>query len=112
MHRRRASEDEVGVDPVSRAASVTVIEVADNGPGIPSEDRDRVFDPFFTTKEPGKGTGLGLSICARLVEGMGGQIEFGESEEGGARFTIRLPGITDPDAATVVRSSSDSREGH
>jgi len=101
MHRRRLSDDEVGIDPVSRASRVTVIEVSDNGPGIASEDLDRVFDPFFTTKDPGKGTGLGLSICARLVEGMGGQIEAGEATGGGARFVIRLPGISGPDATTV-----------
>jgi hypothetical protein len=102
MHRRRLGDDEVGIDPVSRATRVTVIEVSDNGPGIPARDRDRVFDPFFTTKEPGRGTGLGLSICARLVEGMGGQIEAGEATGGGARFVIRLPGISAPDASTVV----------
>jgi two-component system NtrC family sensor kinase len=101
MHRRRLADDEVGIDPVSRASRVTVIEVSDNGPGIAGEDLDRVFDPFFTTKEPGKGTGLGLSICARLVEGMGGQIEAGEASGGGARFVIRLPGISAPDATTV-----------
>jgi two-component system NtrC family sensor kinase len=101
MHRRRLADDEIGIDPVARASRVTVIEVCDNGPGIAGEDLDRIFDPFFTTKEPGKGTGLGLSICARLVEGMGGQIEAGEASGGGARFVIRLPGISAPDATTV-----------
>jgi len=102
MHRRRLGDDEVGIDPVSRASRVTVIEVSDNGPGIPEKDLARIFDPFFTTKEPGKGTGLGLSICARLVEGMGGQIEASRESGGGARFVIRLPGISAPDATTVV----------
>jgi len=112
MHRRRMSDDEGGIDPVSRAASVAVIEITDSGPGIPPEALDRVFDPFFTTKEPGKGTGLGLSICARLVEGMGGQIEASAADGGGARFVVRIPGIDDPDSATVVSSGAEALEAH
>ncbi len=94
-HRRRLAVDESGkvVDPLFTADHVVVIEVEDNGPGIPEEDLDRIFDPFFTTKELGKGTGLGLSICARLVEGMGGRIRATSGADGGARFTIRLPGV-------------------
>lgn len=100
MHRRRVSRTEPGggVSALFTARRVVVIQVSDNGPGIPAEDREAIFDLFFTTKEPGKGTGLGLSICARLVEGMGGRIEAGESELGGARFTIRLPGYPEEDA--------------
>ncbi len=103
-HRRRLSDDEGRLDLLANAPLVTVIEVSDNGPGIAPEHLDRVFDPFFTTKEPGKGTGLGLSICARLVEGMGGQIEAGTGPEGGARFVIRLPGMTRLETATVGAS--------
>jgi two-component system NtrC family sensor kinase len=110
MHRRRLADDEVGINPVSRAVRVIVIEVSDNGAGIPPDDVDHIFDPFFTTKEPGKGTGLGLSICARLVEGMGGRIDASSADDGGARFVIRLPGITDPDSATVVSSGSEALE--
>ena len=96
MHRRRVSRDEggKGIDPLFTAERVVVITVEDNGPGIPSGDLEKVFDPFFTTREPGRGTGLGLSICARLVEGMGGRIHVDRGPEGGARFTIRLPGAT------------------
>jgi hypothetical protein len=101
MHRRRLSDEEHRVDQISPTARVTVIEVSDNGPGIPPEHLEHIFDPFFTTKEPGKGTGLGLSICAQLVEGMGGHIEVGRAEEGGARFVVRLPGIMGPEGATV-----------
>jgi signal transduction histidine kinase len=101
MHRRRLSGEKHRVDQISPTARVTVIEVSDNGPGIPPEHLEHIFDPFFTTKEPGKGTGLGLSICAQLVEGMGGHIEVGRAEEGGARFVVRLPGIMGPEGATV-----------
>jgi len=106
LHRRRVGRSEGGgdVDPVFVAERVAVLEVTDNGPGIPEEELDRVFDPFFTTKEPGKGTGLGLSICARLVEGMGGRIEAGHAPNGGARFIIRLPAAPEP----VVRTPSES----
>ncbi len=100
MHRRRVSRDDGGrgVDGLFTARRVVVIQVDDNGPGIPDADHESVFDPFFTTKDPGEGTGLGLSICARLVDGMGGRIEAGTSELGGARFTIRLPGYGGDDA--------------
>ncbi len=67
-----------------------LVEVADDGPGIPEEIRSRIFDPFFTTKEIGEGTGLGLDIVRRIVAGHGGEITF-HSEPGETRFTVRLP---------------------
>ncbi len=92
-HRRRvlAAKEGIRVPPLVTAARVVVITVEDNGPGIPDENLEDVFDPFFTTKEPGKGTGLGLALSAQLVEGMGGEIQAGNREAGGAIFTIRLP---------------------
>ena len=99
--------------PLFTAERVAVITVSDNGPGIPEEDREKVFDLFYTTKEPGNGTGLGLSICARLVESMGGRIALDRGPEGGARFTIRLPGATlEPDrAAEVLHATGHAAEG-
>jgi two-component system NtrC family sensor kinase len=73
-----------------------VVEVADNGPGVPAELRDRVFDPFFTTKPVGEGTGLGLFVTRNLVDAIGGRIALDEAPGGGARFTIRLPTTTAP----------------
>ena len=67
-----------------------VVEIADNGHGIPPEIQGRIFDPFFTTKDVGSGTGLGLVISHRIVAGHGGEIEF-ESEEGNTVFRVRLP---------------------
>ena len=67
------------------------ISVADSGPGIPVELRERVLDPFFTTKPVGQGTGLGLSITYSIVRKHGGQLELTDREGGGACIAIRLP---------------------
>jgi two-component system, cell cycle sensor histidine kinase and response regulator CckA len=66
-----------------------LIEVADNGPGIPATILPRIFEPFFTTKPVGVGTGLGLSICKNLIEHMGGVMEV-ETSEQGTLFRLRL----------------------
>lgn len=68
------------------------IRVADNGPGIPPEIRDKVFDPFFTTKGVGKGTGQGLAISRDVVvEKHGGKLFIDETCTAGAAFVMRLP---------------------
>lgn len=68
-----------------------IIDVADDGPGIPEAYLPRIFDPFFTTKPPGKGTGLGLSICYGIVTKMGGKISVNSATEMGTTFHIQLP---------------------
>jgi len=71
--------------------SIFVIQVADTGPGIPQECRERVFDIFFTTKPAGKGTGLGLSVSQNILKIHGGHIAFECPPEGGTVFTVELP---------------------
>ena len=68
-----------------------LLYVADDGPGVPEDHRERVFDPFFTTKPPGEGTGLGLAIVARTVHEAGGTVWVDRSREGGAVFKVFLP---------------------
>ncbi|MCC6696065.1 MAG: GAF domain-containing protein [Candidatus Hydrogenedentes bacterium] len=69
-----------------------VIEVADNGPGVPERDVKRIFDPFYSTKGS-QGTGLGLAVCAKIIGEHGGQIVAGRASEGGALFRIVVPDI-------------------
>lgn len=68
-----------------------VIDVIDDGPGIPDEARQHIFEPFFTTKAVGKGTGQGLALChATIVKKHGGRITF-ETSPSGTTFSIWLP---------------------
>jgi two-component system, LuxR family, sensor kinase FixL len=65
------------------------ISVADNGPGLPSQVRDKLFQPFVTTKS--NGMGVGLSVCKTIVEAHGGGLWAHDNAEGGTtfRFTVR-----------------------
>jgi signal transduction histidine kinase len=76
-------------------AGVTIIEVADDGAGIPEEVADKVFQDFFSTKGT-EGTGLGLLIINRVVEEHGGEITYRSSPEHGTTFTVTLPPLSSP----------------
>jgi len=67
-----------------------LVEVIDNGPGIPVEIQNRIFEPFFTTKPVGQGNGLGLDIVHRIVRNHKGSIRV-ESAKGRTVFQVRLP---------------------
>ncbi len=85
--------------------------VADSGPGIPEADLPYVFDRFFRgeTARNTHGTGLGLSIVAKTVEDHGGTVTAGRSRDGGAQFTIQLPGVTHLEALPSLLVSSAAR---
>jgi signal transduction histidine kinase len=68
-----------------------ILEIKDDGCGIPEEIHSRIFDPFFTTKPVGEGTGLGLSISHSIVSDHGGRIELESIPGQGARFRVLLP---------------------
>jgi two-component system nitrogen regulation sensor histidine kinase NtrY len=68
---------------------VVHIVVADNGPGIPASEREKLFLPYYSTKR--RGSGLGLAIVRRIIAEHGGSIELGDNTPHGTRFTIELP---------------------
>lgn len=68
-----------------------VVEIIDNGPGIPDEVKSRIFEPFFTTKPPGQGTGLGLYVTHDIVANRHHGLMLVESKPGETRFKIILP---------------------
>lgn len=89
-------EDDGGTGREPHPPMPTVlIEVADNGPGVPEELADRIFNPFFTTKP--RGSGLGLAIVRKIVDAHDGRIDVSSSPETGTRFRVILP-VTSPNA--------------
>jgi signal transduction histidine kinase len=83
----------------AREPNCALVEIVDNGPGIPSEIQSHIFEPFFTTKGAGEGTGLGLDAVYRIVQNHGGQVQF-ESRAGETRFQVRIP-FSKPKEETV-----------
>ena len=84
-----AGRGTVGVR-VWAAGSAVVVEVADDGPGVPAAIRDQVWEPFFTTKDVGGGTGLGLAIARRVLVEHGGEIVL-DSAPGDTRARVSIP---------------------
>jgi signal transduction histidine kinase len=72
------------------SGDLLLVEVWDNGPGIPKEIQDRIFEPFFTTKPPGRGLGLGLDVVMRIVRKHRGFVQL-QSAPGATCFQVRLP---------------------
>jgi signal transduction histidine kinase len=88
IETRSMAEDDPGL-PAGNP--VFILQVRDNGAGIPKQEIENIFDPFYTTKEPGKGTGLGLSVTYMIIEQSGGTITVKSDAGCGTQFTISLP---------------------
>jgi signal transduction histidine kinase len=69
--------------------NIVRVVVADDGPGIPAAERDKLFLPYYSTKQ--RGSGLGLAIVRRIIAEHGGSIEVADNTPRGTRFTIELP---------------------
>ncbi len=90
------------------------VEVADRGPGVPAEERERIFERFYRGRARGSegGFGLGLAIGRELAERMGGTLTLEDRHGGGTRFTLSLPRsrgpALGPDAAPLPEPASAS----
>jgi signal transduction histidine kinase len=95
-----------GAIHITVAARMAIVEivVADDGPGVPAANQERVFEPFFTTKE--LGTGLGLALVRRFVEEVGGDVSCQPNLPRGARFTIRLMQVNTTTDAPIASIQS------
>ncbi len=67
-----------------------ILDMRDNGRGIPTANRDKIFTPFFTTNREKGGTGLGLRIVQTMIEAHSGKIDLGETQKG-TLFTLQFP---------------------
>jgi two-component system cell cycle sensor histidine kinase/response regulator CckA len=86
-----------------------VLQVSDDGPGVPVDVKTKIFDPFFTTKEVGKGTGLGLTVAYAIVHEHGGGIRVESPPAGGASFTVELP-LSGVEGAARSRLPTDAAD--
>jgi PAS domain S-box-containing protein len=95
----------------TRSTSAAVmLEVADNGPGVPAEVVPRIFDAYFTTKPVGVGTGIGLAICRDVVTAHGGELDYSDRPGGGAVFRLVMPAATGGlDAARLKARPGNTR---
>jgi signal transduction histidine kinase len=82
-------EEDHGTADEPRPMPMILVEIVDNGPGVPRELADKVFSPFFTTKA--QGSGLGLAIVRKIVDAHDGRIDLSTRPGGGACFRIALP---------------------
>jgi len=80
---------------VKQSGPRVLVEVSDNGVGIPPENMTKIFDPFFTTKDVGRGTGLGLAVCYGILSEHSGRLDVRSSLGVGTTFTITLPVAND-----------------
>lgn len=90
MPERDTSANNIWIRTYLDSEKHVVIDIEDNGIGIPGDVLDRIFDPFFTTKPVGVGTGLGLSVCRNIIQGFGGTITAESTPGRGTLFRVTL----------------------
>ena len=95
LPERRSAEPPTITVRLQRRKAFVVLEVTDNGPGIPVEQQPRIWDPFWTTRDTQDALGLGLSVAHAIVTGYDGTIEVDGTEGLGASFTVTLPAYND-----------------
>jgi PAS domain S-box-containing protein len=100
MPENRAESNEIRIQVRPDGDDGVVLEVSDNGEGIPQEVLPRIFDPFFTTKPRGAGMGLGLSICHGIVMALGGRITVHSAPSEGTTFRVVLPATSRDDVSS------------
>lgn len=110
MPAERTEQNEIRVTTGPRGSDRVVIEVRDNGVGIPPEHLPHIFDAFFTTKPRGLGTGLGLAICHRIVTSLHGEITVHSEIGTGTAFQVVLP-IAHRAAADAQEPSAPPHSG-
>jgi nitrogen-specific signal transduction histidine kinase/CheY-like chemotaxis protein len=94
MAESSADQNEIRVSVRPEGETHAVLEVSDNGRGIPADVQPRIFDPFFTTKPVGVGTGLGLTVCHSIVASLGGTITAYSQPGEGTTLRVVLPTST------------------
>jgi len=87
-----------------RKVSRAVLEIADNGPGVPAADKNRIFEPYFTTKKGG--TGLGLAIVSTIISDHQGEIRVFDNRPTGTRMVVTLPQYPQPSTLRKISSAS------
>jgi PAS domain S-box-containing protein len=90
------------MNPGAKPGPYVVLEVEDNGSGMPPEVLEHIYEPFYTTKELGKGTGLGLSTTQAIVKGHGGFIRVQSDLDVGTKFSVFLPARTAGGPSPVI----------
>ncbi|MFO0828818.1 MAG: response regulator [Phycisphaerales bacterium] len=103
---------EVRVRVADGSTPMHLLEVLDDGPGVPADALPRLFDAFYSRRADGRGVGLGLAIVKSIVDAAGGRIDVGSRPEGGAAVRVYLPGAPAPassDRGEPVTAPSSSR---
>jgi two-component system nitrogen regulation sensor histidine kinase NtrY len=85
------------------AAETVELVVADSGPGVSPDDKEKLFLPYFSTKN--RGTGLGLAIVSHIVAEHNGHIRVEDNHPAGARFTVEVPAITEADVLQTAQTT-------